>query len=232
MFQEMHIILSNINHRLIEQAKNGTVQKMPLTPRDDMPRHTVQLEHLCTRQVFEEIFEDFARLVYPVAPLVHLPTMRAQLARNEHAHSQPLIRQCIGVVAVTVASLPRKLAIYARYSEHSSACSFVLRAIQLVQTSRIMDDVFYVSNPNTEHLTTSMLLSLAAHYATDTNQGWFYANEVSLFCRVMHLGERVGYDGLSMIEMELRKRAFWCCYIVQMQVGVKDVGTPTRLISE
>jgi hypothetical protein len=79
-----------------------------------------------------------------------------------------------------------------------------------------MDEPMYVTCPSTENLTTSMMLCLAAHYAAETNQGWFFANEVSLFSRCMALAERRGYDGLSTIEVELRKRAFWCCYFVQM----------------
>ena len=174
------------------------------------------MEQFCTRETFHDIFRDFVHLVYPVVPLVHLPTVKAMVARGDYATNQPFLRQCIALAAATVASLPRKLGLYARNSHHTSVASFVSRAIHLVQMSRVLDDPLYVSNPNTEHLTTSMMLCLAAHYSTDTNQGWFYANEVSLFSRWLRLAESRGYEGISLVEGELRKRAFWCCYIVQM----------------
>lgn len=165
-----------------------------------------------------EIFSDFLELVYPVVPLVHIPTIKEQVARHEFASKQPLLRQCIAIAAVTVASLPRKLGWYTRNTTYNSVSSVVMRAIHLVQMSRVMDEPMYVSCPNTEHLTTSMMICLAAHYATEINQGWAFANEVSLFSRCMGLAERRGYDGVSIIETELRKRAFWCGYIIQMYV--------------
>lgn len=200
--------------RLVEQARGRIGPTSPTQNGESFS--TVRLEQFCTRDTFVEIFHDFVNLVYPVVPLVYLPTVKAMVTRGDYATNQPFLRQCIALAAATVASLPRKLGLYARNSHHTSVSSFVLRAIQLVQMSRVIDDPLYVSNPNTEHLTTSMMLCLAAHYASDTNQGWFYANEVSIFSRWMKLAEHQGYDGVPLVECELRKRAFWCCYIVQM----------------
>jgi hypothetical protein len=204
-------------YRLVQQARSQSVKQTPVPSSPDAREQDVQLEQFCSIHTFMEVFEDFEALVYPVMPLVHLPTMKAQIAREEYRTNPPLLRQCIAMAAATVASLPRKLSLYARNTGYKSVSSFVGRAIQLVQSSRVMDAPMYVSNPNTEHLTTSMMLSLAAHYTTDMmNHAWLYTNEVSIFSRSMRLGERQGYADLSLIECELRKRAFWCCYIIQM----------------
>jgi hypothetical protein len=41
----------------------------------------------------------------------------------------------------------------------------------------------------------------------------------------MFLAERGGYEGVPLLDAELRKRTFWCGYIVQMSVlGLSEVA--------
>ncbi|KIV98806.1 uncharacterized protein PV09_09456 [Verruconis gallopava] len=187
------------------------------------------LSQFCSAEVFETIFNDFLTLVYPVVPLVHPPSFQAQVAEHEHFMPQPVFRQCLAIAAVTIASLPRKFNEYARSSAYTSTANMVSHAVRLVQISRIIEEPCYTNKPSLEHLTTSLMLSMASHYTGDANQGWAYACEAMLLTRVMHLGERSGYEAVSLVESELRKRAFWCGYIFQIHDRISSIVPHTGL---
>jgi hypothetical protein len=203
-------------HRHVEEARQRTSSATPTIPTLPLPVTVIVLDHFCPSETFAEIASDFLELVYPLLPLIHRPWFRSRLAQNWHVSSPSFLRLCLSIAAVTVASLPRKFVAYSQNTDFTSIASMVNRAVQLVQTSRVSSDVDHYANPTTELLTSSLMLSMASHYASLSNQGWVLANEAILFTRSMGLGEHQCYQGIPRSEAELRKRAFWVGYIIQM----------------
>lgn len=176
------------------------------------------LDQLCNFEAFSDVVADFFDFVYPLLPLIHRPHFLQALAGNEHKTSQSFLRLCFALAAVTVASLPRKFTWYSREDAYPSVSAMVDRASQLVQVSRALAMPSYTNSPSTELLVSSLLLAWASHYASRPTQGFLYSSEAIVFTRAMALGERRGYDGVGTIEREIRKRAFWLGYIIQMSV--------------
>lgn len=86
----------------------------------------------------------------------------------------------------------------------------------LFQLSRAIEAPNYSTNPTTELLVGSLLLSVASHYASRPTRGWVYSSEAIILTRAMCLGEKSGYEGIGVVEAEIRKRAFWLGYIIQV----------------
>jgi hypothetical protein len=176
----------------------------------------VTLDQFCSIEVFHIIFADYVSLVYPLLPLIHLPTFQARLDEHEYRTSPAFLRQCIGVAVVTVTSLPRLFPTYSRGCEYTTVAAMLAQAVRLVSLSRIISDPTFASIPNLEHITTSLLIGYSAAYTGDHGLAWMWLAEATLFTRMMNLGSRQSYEGLGPIESELRKRAFWQGFIVQV----------------
>ena len=183
-----------------------------------LPVGELSIEHLCPRTVFLNIIDDYLEMVYPLLPLVHLPTFRSLLEANAYATDPAFFRLCLALSAVTVASIPRKFDTYGG-SRYADVGEMVDRACHVILISRITLEPEWQNRPSMSTMLVSILLTMASHYAGRPNQGWGYASEAIQFFRALELFRKEGYENLSTLEKELCKRAFWILYIIQMFVS-------------
>lgn len=186
-----------------------------------LPIGELLIEHLCTREIFLAILEDYTELVWPLLPLVHLPRLAQVLSSREYATNPASFRLCITLCAVTVASIPRKFEEYGD-SRYSDVAEMVDRACHLVLLSRVQSAPDWQNRPSMGNMIVSILLSMASHYAGRHNQGWGYASEAIQFFQALELFRKKGYEMLSVLDGQLCKRAFWVLYIIQMCVASVD----------
>lgn len=186
-----------------------------------LPIGELLIEHLCTREIFLAILEDYTELVWPLLPLVHLPSLAQVLSSREYATNPASFRLCITLCAVTVASIPRKFEEYGD-SRYSDVAEMVDRACHLVLLSRVQSAPDWQNRPSMGNMIVSILLSMASHYAGRHNQGWGYASEAIQFFQALELFRKKGYEMLSVLDGQLCKRAFWVLYIIQMCVASVD----------
>ena len=184
---------------------------MPLLP---LASHSIT--DFCPIRNLNTIISDFMDFLYPVVPIIHRPTFQQSLHDKLHLSSPSFIRVCLSIAAITVASMPRKFPAYASGCSYTSVNSMVARAAQIVSVSRLQTAPDYAENPDLELVTSSLLLSIASHYAGLANLGWMFANEAVLFTRTLKLSSREGYSNISAPEEQMRKRAFWLGYIIQL----------------
>lgn len=182
-----------------------------------VPIGALSIEHLCPQSVFERIIDDYLDLVYPLLPLIHRPTFRSLLDANAYTVEPAFFRLCLAICAVTVASLPRKFDEYGK-DRYNDVGTMVERACHTVLLSRISSEPEWQSRPAMDTMIVSILLAMASHYTGKGNQGWGYASEAIQFFRALELYRKEAYDGLTLLEGELCKRAFWMLYIIQMYI--------------
>ncbi|OAK96078.1 hypothetical protein IQ06DRAFT_352320 [Phaeosphaeriaceae sp. SRC1lsM3a] len=186
------------------------------------------LEHLCDEVVFRAILDDFLDLVYPLIPLVHRPGFRKLVNDKAYTTDPAFFRLCLAVCAVTVASIPRKFAEYG-LSRYTNVGAMVDRACHLVLLSRISTEPEWQNRPAMSTMIVSILLTMASHYAGRANQGWSYASEAIQFFRALELFREEAYAGLSLLDGELCKRAFWVLYIIQIHDRLSFIVPHTGL---
>lgn len=180
-----------------------------------LPVVSIKVTHFVPEPILHAILEDYILRVYPVLPLIHVPTFKSLLEGRAFDTDQGFLRLCISLCAVTVASIPRNLARYG-LTWYADASELVDKASHLVLLSRIATTPEWQNSATVESMVVSTVLSLASHYAAKPNAGWAYASEAVLFFRELELFKRGAYAGLSLIERELCKRAFWILFIIQM----------------
>ncbi len=176
---------------------------------------SVAIEHLCPLSIFETIIEDYYSDIYPIAPIVHVPSFKQRILTCQHITDPEFLRLCLSLCAMTIASLPKKLPIYG-FGHYHTAKAMVSRACQLVAASRLATAPDWADDPTSNDLMCSLLLGTASHYMQSPNRGWVHINESIHCCRNLRLYSPQGYEGMSIIDRELIKRVFWMLYIVQM----------------
>lgn len=186
--------------------------------------------HFCDPSVLRQIIHDYLTLVYPLIPLVHRRTFRAQFENSLDAtdHDPSFFRLTLALCAVTVASLPKKFLEYSR-GRFVDIGAMVDRACHLVLLSRISTESLWQDQPATSTVIVSFLLALASLYAGRASQGWGYAIEAIHFFRTLGLYRPEGYEHLQPLEREFCKRLFWLLYIMQVHDRLSAVIPHTGL---
>ncbi|KAF2795946.1 hypothetical protein K505DRAFT_301266 [Melanomma pulvis-pyrius CBS 109.77] len=212
---------------LRERKPRGPVARRHTTPLS-LPIGDLTIEHLCPRDTFLVIIEDYLDMVYPLLPLIHRPSFRALLDANAYATDPAFFRLCLALCAVAVASVPRKFDIYGG-GRYEDVGAMVDQACRMVIISRITSEREWQNRPSMSTMLVSILLTMASHYAGRPNQGWGYASEAIQFFRALELFRKEGYEKLNILETELCKRAFWVLYIIQIHDRLSFIVPHTGL---
>jgi hypothetical protein len=166
--------------------------------------------------IFLTILDDFLLRVYPVLPLVHVPSFTTSLRQRAFETDPVFFRLCISLCAVTVASIPRNVAGFYGSSWYTDAGQMVERASHMVLLSRLATSPTWQNEATVDSMIVSVILAMASHYAGKPNAGWAYASEAVQFFRELELYKQDAYNAFNPIERELCKRSFWLLLIIQM----------------
>lgn len=183
-----------------------------------LPIGHLSVSHFAPEPAFLAILDDFIRRVYPVLPLIHIPSFTESLSRRDFETDPAFFRLCVSLCAVTVASIPRKIASYG-VTGYKDARELVNRASHLVLMSRITTTPEWQDKATVDSMVVSVILAMASHYAGKPNAGWAYASEAVHFFRELKLYREEAYKDFNAIEAELCKRSFWLLFIIQMSVN-------------
>ncbi|RDW95118.1 hypothetical protein BP5796_00881 [Coleophoma crateriformis] len=191
----------------------------------------LRIELLCPAETFQTIVYDFLDCMYPIAPVLHQPSFRKRLAAKEYEIDPIFFRLCISVCAFTVASLPRRISLYGFGFYHKFA-DMVNRACHMVMASRLATSPDWAERPTSDDMICSLLLGTASHYAQYPRRGWVLLNESIHCCRTLDLYIPKGYEGLSIVDREVNKRAFWMLFIVQIHDRLSHRNPHTTLAQD
>lgn len=186
------------------------------------------MAHFLPETTLNSILDDFLLHVYPVLPVVHVPSFKDKLERRVFLTDDSFLRLCLTLCAVTVASIPRSVTASdgPRHGAgwYTNAAEMVDRASHLVLISRISTDPSWQSKASVDSMVVSVVLAMASHYAGKANAGWAYASEAIHFFRELELYKASAYENMPAFDAEICKRSFWLLFIIQVYDGPMSNG--------
>ncbi|CAM1502472.1 Fc.00g044560.m01.CDS01 [Cosmosporella sp. VM-42] len=180
-------------------------------------------------QLILRCFDLFFEYLYPLTPLVHEPSLRDALSyfvtQSSTAGFSPASNPAttssgVGVLeawpdaSFTLISavcaeaaflLPKDL-----FPEGESVANAFLQASRSCLNHYLEADL---ESPNANSIAIRYFHSNCVHAAGKPKYSWHIFGEATRLCQVMMLNEESSLEGLFPIEAELRRRAFWICYM-------------------
>ena len=168
-------------------------------------------DEICSRKALVAIMQDFIDLVCPLIPVVHLPTFRRNLEADKDVHDTNFLSLLVALVAVTVGLLHSKFAAYrcldtafaGRFSTRDTLISYCVQMCLRLRSPNYWDEVSHCQ------WATSYILSIAVFQMGRANQSRMLEAEALQLARVLGFHKLSTYEGLNLIETQLRKKAFW-----------------------
>ncbi|CAK7215233.1 hypothetical protein SEUCBS140593_002461 [Sporothrix eucalyptigena] len=187
---------SNNGYRYFSQQSVAT--EAVTTGPAPLPIGLPSVEHLVPEAVFRAILDEFSARVYPVIPLVHIPSFTARLQARDFATDPAFYRLCMALCAVTVASIPRKGGSYGA-PWYRNVGELVDRAAHLIMLSSMGTSPSWQNEATVDNIIVYVLLAMAFHYSGRNNAGWAYASDAMLSFRAMELYKKASHDRMSFI---------------------------------
>jgi hypothetical protein len=160
------------------------------------------------------IIADFSTFIYPLFPLVHLPSLRTALEAEAYRTDAAFLRRCFALSAITVACMPSNMSEYGGRL-YDNVQSMVDRASALVTMSRVAEDPAWQDKPSIDSMIDSMFLCIGMHYSGRPNTGWSFCNEAMVSCSSLQMHKKETHSRLNRLDSEWCKRAFWVLYSFQ-----------------
>ncbi|KAF5004879.1 hypothetical protein FDECE_8661 [Fusarium decemcellulare] len=164
-------------------------------------------DELCPRDLFLLIMTDYIERIYPLVPIVHLPTFRADLAKNRDVDDRDFLSLIVSLAALTIGLLPSRFdnyhAVVSRFGSRTAVISYI---VQMCQRLRHADYWDHVSH---KKWAAAYALSVGVFQTGQTNQSRMFEAEAMQIARLLEIHRISGYEGLNAVETQLRKKAFW-----------------------
>ncbi|XEV07579.1 hypothetical protein FSHL1_012866 [Fusarium sambucinum] len=183
---------------LINQDKPGSSEYF---------EHQFQTDELCPRALFLSIMADYTDHIYPLAPIVHLPTFRTNLATNRDTCDLDFLLLIVSIAALTVGLLPSKFdsyqALAARFRTRTAMINY---CVQMCLRLRPADYWDHISH---RKWAVAYCLSVGVFQTGQINQSRMFDAESMQIARLLGMHLISEYEGLNPIETQLRKKSFW-----------------------
>lgn len=185
-----------------------------LVSRLEIPTVTVTdvASYLCSSDLLVVIVDDYLRYIYPLIPIVHRPTFIRDVQNNRQSTDKDFSRLLVAMAAAIVALLPSR---FHTYKSHSHALRFHTRkemldyCYQLLVSHRELE--FY-DTINYRKWASSYLIGIALFQIGDINRYRMLDVESMQLGRLLHFHKISEYEGLNLIETQLRKKGFWLLF--------------------
>ncbi|KAF5534802.1 beta-glucosidase [Fusarium napiforme] len=167
---------------------------------------------LLPRDLIHFILNDYLVHVYPLIPVIHRPSFKIDLERNNDLHDESFLILIVSLCALTVSILPSRLQIYQDFSSplpFRTRTEMVNHCHKFCQSFR---DASYFDTVSHDNWASSFLLGIAFHQAGNTNQWRMLEVEAMQLLRLLEVHRVLSYAGLDAIEIQLRKKAFWLMF--------------------
>ncbi|KAF5254456.1 hypothetical protein FANTH_714 [Fusarium anthophilum] len=169
--------------------------------------HQFQTDEICPRTLFMTIMNDYIDHIYPLVPVVHLPTFRADLATNKDVTDLDTLLLLVSIASLTVGLLPSKFDSY-----HALASRFGTRTAMISHCSQMcirLRPADYWDHISHRKWATAYSLSIGAFQVGQINQSRMFEAESMQLARLLGMHLVSEYEGLNPIETQLRKKSFW-----------------------
>ncbi|KAF3360883.1 hypothetical protein VdG1_04844 [Verticillium dahliae VDG1] len=169
-------------------------------------------DELCSRELFMAIIHDYIERVYPLCPVVHLPSFRRSLASNQDVRDTEQMLLLVALFTLTIGVLRSRIEDYramdpeaaARFPTRTSIITYASQMCLRVRPPDYWDEISH------RKWAISYTLASASFEVGRMNQYRMFDSEAMQLARLLgfHL-HATEYHGLNCIETQLRKKAFW-----------------------
>ncbi|KAM0424300.1 hypothetical protein ACHAPT_010446 [Fusarium lateritium] len=178
-----------------------------LTEDEGFYHRSLLTDELCPRELLMSIMTDYIERIYPLVPIVHLPTFRSELATNHDINDLDFSCLIIALSALTVGLLPSRFDAY-----HVIANRFGTRTAMINYCSQMclrLRPADYWDHLSHCKWAVAFALSMGVFQTGQTNQSRMFEAEAMQIARLLEIHRISEYEGLNAIETQLRKKAFW-----------------------
>nr|AMB48851.1 hypothetical protein FcFDB1_04 [Fusarium camptoceras] len=187
-----------------------SVQSASPLMQDSLQGHATDL--LFHRDLVRFILQDYVTYVYPLIPVIHIPTFQTKFDQEHDAQNQDFLGLIISMCALTVGLLPSR---FWAYREYKTPLPFKTRtemANHCYKLNQGLRDIEYWDTVSHQKWASSYLLALTFHQTGNVNLWRMLEVESIQLLRLLEVQHASSYSGLDFIETQLRKKAFWLMF--------------------
>lgn len=162
----------------------------------------------CSTIVFEAIMNDYIDKIYPVMPLVHVPSFRSDLHNNRQENDAGFFALTLAVAVLVATSMPQTLE---QYREMDPTFPYKHRRDMFNAAERTITDLQaddYYEQLTYEKWATNYLLGFSLLQLRSINKSHMYQAQARAIFEQLGFDRAANYIGLDPIESQLRKKAF------------------------
>jgi hypothetical protein len=169
-------------------------------------------DDLCSRELLNQIMNDFLEHLYPLIPVFHRPTFQMSLGRNRDVQDKHFLSMLLALCAVTVSISSEKFQEYhraptpIRFQTRLEMVDYCYATCIQLRGPRYFDQVSHAK------WAIPYLFYLAYFHIGEHNKSRMVESEAILFARLLELHRVSAYSGLNCIEKQLRRKAFWLMF--------------------
>ncbi|KAK5059857.1 hypothetical protein LTR84_009740 [Exophiala bonariae] len=164
---------------------------------------------LGSREAIELMIIDYLDLLYPLMPVVHRPSFRADFGRERDEHDQIFYSLLLTICAMVVAQLPRRFLDYKKarwFFEFNTPKQLVVHLEERVLGLRNQE---YFETPSTQKCAIAFFLACSYGSLNVVGRMSLYWAEMWVMLRALGANDPQTYIGLNFVEAQLRKKSFW-----------------------
>lgn len=149
----------------------------------------------------------FLEHIYPIMPLVHMPTLRASINRPLEMHEKNLL---YSLCAITSTHMSGKSLSAPGHPSWETAGRFFLDECILIRQA-----YDFVEDRSLSAVISSYFVSTALFELNQSRKSWYYLREAMTMAQDIGLHEERRYSGLHPAEELCRRRTFWILYVTE-----------------
>lgn len=176
------------------------------------------ISKFCSEPLFNALMQDYIGLLYPVLPVVHLPTFVSDLGNYRHRIDQDFGRFVLALCAVTISVRPDRFVDFKKIDPDFSF-STRLQAIDCVQSiiNKTKPPDYY-DHSTVEKWAIPLCLGRAYAYLGNRKAIYYHFSEGHALMQDLGCHRTSTYASLDHVEAQLRKKAFWLTAITYTYV--------------
>ncbi|KAH9209409.1 beta-glucosidase [Leptodontidium sp. 2 PMI_412] len=194
--------------------RNQTSPRSVFSAHSASPRFngTFPTDSLCSRPLLNRIMSDYLDHLYPLIPIVHRPTFRADLEKGKDLYDNDFLALMLSISAATVGTIPRK------FNEYRNAPNPLRFKTRTEMINHCYDMTLglrgsdYFDEINFNKWASSYFMQIAFFQIGQHNRQRMVEVEAMQLARLLDLHQISSYDGLDCIQTQLRKKGFWLMF--------------------
>ncbi|TGO56478.1 hypothetical protein BCON_0077g00320 [Botryotinia convoluta] len=154
----------------------------------------------------------FLEHIYPIMPLVHMPTLRASINRPLEMHEKNLL---YSLCAITSTHMSGKSILAPGPPSWEIAGRFFLDECIMIRQA-----YDFIEDKSLSAVISSYFVSTAFFELNQSRKSWYYLREAMTMAQDIGLHEEHKYSGLHPAEELCRRRTFWILYVTERSFAI------------